>query len=505
MSCDELVERFLAQGRIDHFDCMLAKKIAAERVSWLALWVIRAFRFGITSPEVGEKLVPSPLSLFVDEQFIPPSEKECEVIEESIREEFASFSFDGLIVEPPFVFLAYGYAVEKALSSNVDRLSKALPFVSLNLPEGLEFVNNDQEQAIVQACGHTLFLITGGPGTGKTYTAGTYLRHVATTVSHPLKVALVAPTGRAVQALENSISRFASGSISVRAHTIHSLIYPKRQSMLPFHLMIIDECSMIDSDLMCRLLERAHGGMRILMLGDVDQLPPIEPGRPFEKMLSKHPSCILRKCQRTDVHDILDLASLIRGGEGEKVGEWLTARSSPEVVFHDFKTLNQLSDFYQFVDKEVTSVWRGASSHNLFRVKSSVCLTPIRRGPLGTEAINERVAGSLQKQKVEPVVVCRNAPNLHIMNGEMGLLKKGEEVIIFSQGTIPSSLCPEVEKAYAMTVHKSQGSEFDTVLFVLPPRAYVDRRLLYTAVTRAKKRLVIVADIDDLVKAVDKS
>jgi len=488
MSPESLVETFLEEGRIDHFDRSLAKKIVPGKVSWLALWVVKAFRQGITIAKIDENLHPCPAAVFVDEQFVVPKSHECEAIEKSIKEEIAFFDSMGIVIDPPFIALSYSYGIERALQRHSRRLLKAAPFIPLSLPRELEAVNDDQRRAIIGACEHTFSLITGGPGTGKTYTAGIYLQHVAKTSPIPLKVALVAPTGRAVQALEKSIGRFVNDSISIQAHTIHSLIRSKEY--LPFHLIIVDECSMVDSDLMLSLFERIHSGVRVLMLGDADQLPPIEPGRPFLQLLQELPAYRLQTCQRTNVRDILTLASLVCDGNSEEVREWLSTNSSEEVCFYNCQTSEEWGQFYNIVDEEITAMWKKSS-------KAAVCLTPIRKGPFGTEAINERVSKELVDQKVEPIVVCKNAHNLRLMNGELGLLEKESGEILFAHGKIPLALCPQIEKAYAMTVHKSQGSEFDTVLFVLPPKAYVDRKLLYTAITRAKKRLIIVADIED--------
>jgi len=495
MSLDDVAETFLKEGRIDHFDVTLSKKIMPTSLSWLALWVVKAFRQGIMSPKIDERLYPDLSCVFVDDRAISPTRCECEAIETRIREEFSCCNLDTLIIDPPHVFLAYCHGIEKALLSHTNRLLSADPSLPIQSPEQLMAVNDDQYRAIKGACDHTVFLITGGPGTGKTYTAGHYLQHVAKQSPLPLRVALVAPTGRAVQALETSITRFVSDSVSIFSHTIHSLI--RSQQHLPFHLMILDECSMIDSDLMLKLFERIHSGMRILMLGDADQLPPIEPGRPFEKMIASFPCYRLNKCQRTDVKDILSLASVVCHGDEPRVREALL-KESKEISFYNCQTHEQWKRFHNVVAEHVISVWKDASTEDLSVLKSSVCLTPIRKGPFGTESINEMVSKQLLDKEIEPVVVCKNIHTLRLMNGELGLLEKRREQIRFTENTIPLPLCPHIEKAYAMTVHKSQGSEFDTVVFVLPPKAHVDRKLLYTAITRAKRRLIIVADIEDL-------
>jgi len=480
-----MFDEFLAQGRFSAVDHMVAREIFPTGSCWLGLWVAKAFRQGNLSVSL-DAISDSLASVFVDDYARPAQEHQLKEIEKSVLDELECVDANRLIITDSSVALPYAHGLEQRLKAHAERLLSAKAALDAGALSG-EAVNTDQLRAVEKALEHTLCLITGGPGTGKTYTAGTWLRSVAG--ASYIRAALVAPTGRAVQALESSIRRFVPESVSVDAHTIHRAVL--RSSILPYHVLIIDECSMIDSALLLQLFERVHEGTRVLMLGDANQLPPIEPGAPFIELLQTMPSASLNICQRTQAPTLLALADRVRSRQ--KIGAWLEQQMpAQDVVCYNCTGAADWERARQAVEQYVVGPWKENSS--LDSLRQAIVLSPVRRGPWGSDTINASVVTG----RFEPVVICKNAPHLELTNGELGLHDRACQQIHFPHAVIPSVVCPVFERAYAMSVHKSQGSEFDTVVFVLPPGSLVDWRLIYTAVTRAKKKLILIADFDHL-------
>jgi len=462
-----------------YIDQLLAHKIKPN--SWLALYVVRAYLQGHMCVNIAEQLFPQISTLFADVQSIPLEVELSAEIEQSVRKEAQEPLPPTLIIDGQSIYLEKAHRLEKSLMCEVQRLASAEPYLKLRSISHPEHLTQEQRSAIDLSCSYPFTLITGGPGTGKTYTAGVWLKSIAVSTSGRLRVALVAPTGRAVQNLERSIKRFIEDNVTFETQTLHRAI--STESMLPYHAIIIDEGSMIDADLMVRFLRLIHGGVRILMLGDSDQLPPIEPGQPFVQLRSV-PRATLVESRRTASSSLLELFDAVRSGDGEKMFDVLSSASDCQI--------------YECQSKEDWQVVR-AKIETFFDdelLQKNIILTPVRKGPWGSEELNKLFLP--RSDSHQPVVVTKNLHTYSLMNGELGLFDKAQGLIRFDQGTLPAVLCPHIDLAYAMTVHKSQGSEFETVFFILPPGAIVDKRLIYTACTRAKKRLIIAANKEDL-------
>jgi exodeoxyribonuclease V alpha subunit len=156
------------------------------------------------------------------------------------------------------------------------------------------------------------------------------------------------------------------------------------------------------------------------------------------------------------------------------------------------------------IDREVVEPWKKGISLDDARMylRKTALLTPCRKGYWGTDSMNAR---AFQRHMAfVPVVSTKNSYQLGVMNGDVGVLERCSpfDQIHFQHCTVPEVLLPRCEKAFAMTVHKSQGGEFGTVVIIIPPGILVDRRLLYTAVTRAKERLLLVGQRSDLMNAI---
>ncbi len=482
------LEQFLLENRVQPCDLLFAKKIQPNG-GWLGLFIVRAFRKGNLSVSCSQETIDPPIeTIFTDDggQIVPPAI--AEHIAHHIREEIAARSYQSLFEAPPNFSLPYAKALHDQVWAEVSRLASAPPFLHIHSQELPNNLTDHQKAAIEAASTHSVSIITGGPGTGKTFTAGMWLQQAARSIQN-LRVALCAPTGRAVQALQASIVR-ACGTpqFSLDAKTIHSFIHAS-QAVLPYHIVIVDECSMIDSALFLALVRRLHTGVKLIMLGDPHQLPPIDPGQPFVEFTSSGhiPVTSLTTCQRTSSSVLTALAELLRANKLEAFRSCLYENG----LVHECRTSQDWQEAEKILANEVATPWSHLRTIDEATglLRQAVILTPTRKGYFGSEALNERLSTN---SRFEPIVIVKNSYDLDVMNGDLGVLEQGS-LLYVGDKTIPAVLCPHIEKAYAMTVHKSQGSEFDEVSVILPPRACVDKRLLYTAITRARKKLRVFA------------
>lgn len=375
-------------------------------------------------------------------------------------------------------------------------------------------LNQRQKEAVLLAFRHQLSIICGGPGTGKTHTAGTFVSIFTEVFTNPnLRIALTAPTGKAASKLRASLGNIHDAK--VEAHTLHALLnlspespylYPPKR-FLPYDLIIVDECSMIDVKLMASLLPAIKQGARIILLGDPNQLPSVEAGSLFSDMIRSLDSssiALLDECLRVELQELVAFGKEINQGSITSYPDCvLRLHSSSESPWKEEEELVQeiVSHFPQaFTVSETERAFQN------FRV-----LSPLRNGLLGVDQLNDKLL-HLVYQKVNegseyavPVMITRNHQKRELFNGETGLLvrKKGKspydieegDYALFGDRRIPALLLPQFEYAFCMSVHKSQGSEFKHVFLVLPKGSeWFGREMLYTAVTRAKKKLTIWGD-----------
>jgi exodeoxyribonuclease V alpha subunit len=409
-----------------------------------------------------------------------------------------------------------------------------------------------------------LTLISGGPGTGKTTTVVALLASLL--AAEPgLRIALAAPTGKAAARLIEALNSRAgslpaelSARLPAQAHTVHRLLgvtpEPGRfrhhaANPLPVDVLVVDEASMLDLALATRLVEAVPPDARLILLGDKDQLAAVEAGAVFAELSASpalSPACVARLAALTGTpaaainppatapgaladcvvwlteshrfagdSGIGRLAALIREGRGGAAVEclaggdpalgWLqddpAAREAMQIGYHPYLQALRAGN------ADPAALF---AAFDAFRV-----LCPLRDGPRGVEAVNERLTRWLRATLTHPldpgplspwfpgrpVMVLRNDPTLGLFNGDIGLAlpdAAGELQVHFPAAgggwrALPPLRLPEHETALAMTVHKSQGSEFREVLVLLPeqPVRVMSRELLYTAVTRARERATL--------------
>ncbi len=408
-------------------------------------------------------------------------------------------------------------------------LSTKKPTLKLNKEEIQSFIDQnpslmpEQALAITHFQNQCLTLITGGPGTGKTYTAGLLIKAfwcgLTNSQRDNCRIVLGAPTGKATTNLQKSLEKAVADIQDfprITAATIHRLLGPPatvQEAFIPADLLVLDECSMIDISLMARLLKALKPGARLIMLGDPFQLPPVGVGSFFSDMnhLSDSTSRVeLKKCLRTDLKEIVNLAREIKKGESQAALHLLNTCRDVLQFCPMLKETTPLQIQRQLWDKAWPHLSMTLSAAHISVASSPFCLlSSLRKGPLGVEQLNAFFYKEMQKKAkghqllAVPIIITTNDSKRELFNGDIGFLyRQGPfdedkqiqigDYAIFSGRKIPALLLPRYEYAYCVSIHKSQGSEFDHVLVILPEgSANFGRELIYTAVTRARKQLEI--------------
>jgi exodeoxyribonuclease V alpha subunit len=400
-----------------------------------------------------------------------------------------------------------------------------------------------QGDAVEAALRNELTIICGGPGTGKTSTVIRILERLLAENGR-LRIALTAPTGKAAARLEEAVREatdpLANGAqiralFSPGAQTIHRLLGRKARTIsfrhdaenpLPLDVLIVDEASMVALALLAKLFDALPKRCRVLLLGDPDQLASVEPGAVLADMIDAAASpasplrssvITLRKNYRFgEDSGIQQACSAVRRGDAESVIALLRGGGQRDLVSTEVSTRAELDQ--QFA-AAVTAGFAGLASARdpaaaLPQLRQFRVLTPLRQGAGGVTGLNRAIVSALVAARLipdrvgasypgRPILVLQNDHELGLYNGDLGLLLpdpgsgiSAERHPLYAWFTgkennvrrLAPARLPEHETAYAMTVHKAQGSEFDRVLFVLPESdsPLLTRELIYTALTRAR-------------------
>jgi exodeoxyribonuclease V alpha subunit len=363
---------------------------------------------------------------------------------------------------------------------------------------------------------------------------------------------MMAPTGKAAARLAESIrnAKSADGPITLNcsdstreaipeeAKTIHRALgfLPGKpmqfkygvENPLPADVVIVDEASMVDIALMTKLVEAVPPDSMLILLGDEHQLASVEAGAVFGDIATLKKTVHLTHSHRFGLESgIGALASAINAGSAERVLSELEKGDLPGVELIEMSDPRSIGSMIEPYVKEHYSALAGIEDplRRLERFNEFRILAAHRRGLAGAEGLNRaaedtlRLFGALQGRGEwydgRPVLITRNDYRLKLFNGDVGLVCRrvsGSQELstIFDSGDgnarwFDPSRLTGVETVYAMTVHKAQGSEFDSVLVVLPETRspVVTRELLYTAVTRARKKVTLIAKREVLVQAIE--
>lgn len=427
----------------------------------------------------------------------------------------------------------------------------ALDALAVLLPALDEGDRNLQRQAADVVLSNRVAMIVGGPGTGKTYSVARLLA-VLLQQDPALRVALAAPTGKAAARLQESIAA-ALVQPDVVAHvteparaalaaivptTVHRLLGPlgdRRQRFrhddtdpLPHDIVLVDETSMVSLPLLARLLEGLRPGGRLVLIGDPDQLESVELGAVLGDLVDaafgpsgpmvERAVRLLRGHRYGGNTPIALLADAIRRGDSDAALGHLrggVAVQGSTVHFHE--TLDPLAPAVVAAVQAVvapvlvqqrSAAEAGDATAALQAAAAIRVLCAHRRGPCGVETWNQLAeqwmygadGAGTSWFAGRPLLATRNDPRLGLANGDTGVVVRsdGRLVAVFDTALGRQQFDPAqldgVQTAYAMTVHKSQGSEYPTVVMVLPPDTspLAGRELVYTGVTRAKTTLHVV-------------
>ncbi len=491
-----------------------------------------------------------------------------------------------LVLDGQRLYLRRNWQAEQAIRASItarlaqpsdvpDKLKHAIDSLFPALPDS----NGDaagslpdwQKSACALAARGRFTLITGGPGTGKTTTVVrllALLQSQAVQTGKPLRMALAAPTGKAAARLGESIAQAIQklpepmrSHIPVQAQTLHKLLQVRssiRASAPPalaLDVVVVDEASMIDLELMARLLAAVPLSASLVLLGDKDQLASVEAGAVMGQLCDGaelgsytpdtvqwvHTQCgehleawsgsgsalaqhtvMLRQSRRFAADSVIgQWAGAVNAGDRQQVQALWSA--APRWSLNEPMSVTRLEPRTS-VDRHLTDRVRagwGAWLAGLASLGPSMddaqalslldafgqfqVLCAMREGPWGVTALNRAISRALGFPldvwyAGRPVMVTRNDYHLNLMNGDVGMcLPTAQGLrVAFAQGgevrwVLPSRL-DAVETVLAMTVHKSQGSEFDQVALVLPDKMapVLTRELLYTGLTRAKQALTLV-------------
>ena len=392
---------------------------------------------------------------------------------------------------------------------------------------------------IARAHAKRLKLITGGPGTGKTHGVVRMLAELATNAhaqARTLRIALAAPTGKAAARLSQSVRAqlpelalpdAIAAMIPCEATTLHRLLGLSpanarakfhRDAPLPYDVVVVDEVSMVDLPMMYRFAEAVRPDAMLILLGDPQQLSAIEAGDVLGALVdaAREPplsSCHahLTRSRRFAGHGALGrLANAIAAGDPEGALAAFDGNDEVHLLANDARgaqLIEHAVDSYRAIP-EAANAGDALRMANSFRV-----LTALRHGPAGNLALDRAIEQRLKRMlgvradapwwRGRLLMVTANRPELKLFNGDVGVAwpeANGELKVWFEAGdsaarAISPAALPPHEGAFALTVHKAQGSEFGRVALVLGADTPVlTRELLYTGVTRARERVAIYGD-----------
>ena len=464
-----------------------------------------------------------------------------EVGEEQIEKQYMDLAIERKIImkqgeNQTQIYAASFYYMEANTATMLKQLNVSYDVPDLEIEErvrriekqtGME-LDEHQMTAVKEAVRNGLLIITGGPGTGKTTTINTIIKYFE---MEGLDIFLAAPTGRAAKRM--------SETTGFEARTIHRMLELNggvdgaagfertEQNPLETDVVIIDEMSMVDISLMHALLKAVAVGTRLILVGDVNQLPSVGPGSVLRDIIRSHECNVVmltKIFRQASTSDIIVNAHKINQGEevtldNKSMDFFFLKRYDADVIISVVLQLIK-QKLPKFVD---------ATPYDI------QVLTPMRKGLLGVERLNgilqrylnppspqkrEKEHGDILFREGDKIMQTRNNYQLEweirtkyglsvdkgtgVFNGDMGIVREINDfaetmTVEFDEGRMveyPYKLLDELELAYAITIHKSQGSEYPAVVIPLlsGPSMLMNRNLLYTAVTRARKCVTLVGN-----------
>lgn len=415
-----------------------------------------------------------------------------------------------------------------------------------------DMINEEQLTAIINGCKNHISIITGGPGTGKTTTITMLLRallHFGDAEQIANEIVLAAPTGRAAQRISEAVrneigsEEFEHADLlrAIPSKTIHDLLRQSFSTELTFRhnatnilhykTIIIDEASMIDNKLFESFLAAVDKNSRIVIVGDPQQLPSVNAGNMLQTLIRQFDGTEnitrLTKTYRAsggigDIYDIAKTKQLLEQQKATAPAEgklnYVWDEKQTPYCFYDSASYtatdyvkavrNWINKFINEIDFNSLLNEEDSKIKILKQLEQAQALSVLRSGPEGCNYINEKLFEALcrhEKQRFPsfyPIIITANNSALGLTNGQMGIVLRGElnrYYAYFLDGekvrSFPYENLPAFEKAYVITVHKSQGSQYKNVLLLLPSKGdspLLTRSIVYTAVTRAKSTVTVL-------------
>lgn len=474
-------------------------------------------------------------------ELTPRASKLLNVTAEQVEKQYMDLAIERKIIlkqmeDQTQIYAASFYYMEANTATMLKRLNVSYDVSDAEIEQqirGIEkksgmTLDEHQVTAVKEAVRNGLLVITGGPGTGKTTTINTIIRYFEL---EGLEIFLAAPTGRAAKRM--------SETTGFEARTVHRMLelnggaegsggFERDESNpLEADVIIVDEMSMVDISLMYSLLKAISVGTRLILVGDVNQLPSVGPGSVLRDIIQSHACNVVmltKIFRQASTSDIIVNAHKINHGE-----EVILDNKSMDFFFLKRYDADVIINVALQLIKQKLPKFVDATPYDI------QVLTPMRKGLLGVERLNgilqrymnppandkvEKEYGSTVFREGDKVMQTKNNyqlaweirtkfgltvdKGLGIFNGDMGIIRQindfAEQMIIeFDEGRMveyPYKLLDELELAYAITIHKSQGSEYPAVVIPLlgGPMMLMNRNLLYTAVTRARKCVTLVGN-----------
>lgn len=474
-------------------------------------------------------------------ELTPRASKLLNVTAEQVEKQYMDLAIERKIIlkqmeDQTQIYAASFYYMEANTATMLKRLNVSYDVSDAEIEQrirGIEkksgmTLDEHQVTAVKEAVRNGLLVITGGPGTGKTTTINTIIRYFEL---EGLEIFLAAPTVRAAKRM--------SETTGFEARTVHRMLelnggaegsggFERDESNpLEADVIIVDEMSMVDISLMYSLLKAISVGTRLILVGDVNQLPSVGPGSVLRDIIQSHACNVVmltKIFRQASTSDIIVNAHKINHGE-----EVILDNKSMDFFFLKRYDADVIINVVLQLIKQKLPKFVDATPYDI------QVLTPMRKGLLGVERLNgilqrymnppandkvEKEYGSTVFREGDKVMQTKNNyqlaweirtkfgltvdKGLGIFNGDMGIIRQindfAEQMIIeFDEGRMveyPYKLLDELELAYAITIHKSQGSEYPAVVIPLlgGPMMLMNRNLLYTAVTRARKCVTLVGN-----------
>lgn len=422
--------------------------------------------------------------------------------------------------------LASHYAAEQGVAhllTNLNKTPKAHNFLEADIVSQLVqphsapdavLLNSDQQNGILACLRNKVTIITGGPGTGKT----TLIKQLLTLLDHQeISYKLAAPTGRAAKRMAESSGRYAT--------TIHRLLEFDMSSMkfkyneqhtLTTHFLIVDEASMIDIFLAHALLKAIPRDAHLILLGDIHQLPSVGPGNFLNDCIA---SGQIATVTLTEIFRQARNSLIVMNAHRMNEGKFPVSSTDP---LPDFLFIQE--DNPEQIEQHIYNVLRSQLPPRHIDPRDAMVLCPMNRGGTGTMAVNQLLQKFFNPEKqdsisyagitykvYDKIMQLRNNYDKLIFNGDIGILtlvhhEESYFEVSFDERIVRYEFdeINEITLAYAITIHKSQGSEYPAIIIPLFTQHFtmLQRNLVYTAVTRARKLCVFIGQTKALAIAI---